>query len=97
MTEVANTPDTNAGTAEPTICVFCGSSAGAHPAYAEAARALGAALGKAGMQMVFGGGDIGLMGEVARAVRAGGRRCAVSCPASCAIWNRRSSPARPSK
>ena len=73
MTKVANTHERNAGTPAPTICIFCGSSEGANPAYTEAARALGAKIGEAGMQMVFGGGDIGLMGETARAVRGAGR------------------------
>jgi uncharacterized protein (TIGR00730 family) len=54
------------------VCVFCGSSPGRDPAYAEAARELGALLAANGFSLVFGGGNIGLMGEVARAVRAGG-------------------------
>ena len=58
----------------PSICVFCGSSPGSHKAYAKAAARLGRLIGEAGMDLVFGGGDIGLMGETARAVRATGRR-----------------------
>lgn len=54
------------------ICVFCGSSPGAKPVYAEAARQLGQLLGENGYRLVFGGGDVGLMGEVARAARAAG-------------------------
>jgi len=54
------------------ICVFCGSSPGAKPAYAEAARQLGQLLGESGYRLVFGGGAVGLMGEVARAARASG-------------------------
>ncbi|MGH6889002.1 MAG: TIGR00730 family Rossman fold protein [Rhizomicrobium sp.] len=54
------------------ICVFCGSSPGALPAYAEAARGLGRAIGEAGHTLVFGGGAVGLMGEVARAARSAG-------------------------
>jgi uncharacterized protein (TIGR00730 family) len=54
------------------VCVFCGSSPGRDPRYAEAARELGALLAANGFSLVFGGGNIGLMGEVARAVRAGG-------------------------
>ena len=54
------------------VCVFCGSSAGADPAYALAARRLGTLIGERGMGLVFGGGDIGLMGEVARAAHAAG-------------------------
>jgi uncharacterized protein (TIGR00730 family) len=57
-----------------TICVFCGSSHGNDPDYEAAARRLGTLIGGAGMDMVFGGGDIGLMGEAARAVRKAGRK-----------------------
>jgi len=55
-----------------TLCVFCGSSAGARPLYAEAARQMGEALVARGITLVFGGGRIGLMGEIARTVLAGG-------------------------
>jgi uncharacterized protein (TIGR00730 family) len=58
--------------AQPSVCVFCGSRPGADPAYAEAARALGAGLAAAGMRLVYGAGDVGLMGEVARAAQAAG-------------------------
>jgi hypothetical protein len=54
------------------ICVFCGSSPGNDPAYAEAARELGRLIGESGHRLVFGGGNVGLMGEVARATRAAG-------------------------
>ena len=54
------------------VCVFCGSSAGARPAYAEAARDLGRALAAAGIDLVYGGGNVGLMGLVADAVLEGG-------------------------
>ena len=55
------------------ICVFCGSSPGAQPAYAEAARAMGRALVARGLGLVYGGGSVGLMGIVADAVlEAGG-------------------------
>jgi uncharacterized protein (TIGR00730 family) len=49
------------------ICVFCGSSSGGTPAYAEAARSFGAELGRRGLRLVYGGGDIGLMGILAKA------------------------------
>jgi len=55
-----------------TLCVFCGSSAGTRPLYAEAARLMGEALVARGITLVFGGGRIGLMGEIARTVLAGG-------------------------
>ena len=54
------------------VCVFCGSSFGTDPAYREAARAIGSGLAKMGYSLVFGGGGLGLMGEVARAVLDGG-------------------------
>jgi hypothetical protein len=54
------------------ICVYCGSSSGSLPAFAEAARALGAALARRGLGLVYGGGCVGLMGWVADAVVAQG-------------------------
>jgi uncharacterized protein (TIGR00730 family) len=54
------------------VCVFCGSSVGARPAYAEAAGALGALLAKRGIGLVYGGGRRGLMGVVADAALAAG-------------------------
>ncbi|ATE63074.1 TIGR00730 family Rossman fold protein [Rhizorhabdus dicambivorans] len=56
------------------LCVFCGSSPGFDPVHGEAARALGAAIAAAGIDLVYGGGKVGLMGIVADAVMAGGRR-----------------------
>ncbi|GJE37349.1 LOG family protein [Methylobacterium persicinum] len=55
-----------------TVCVYCGSGFGRNPAFREAAETLGAALARAGMALVYGGGDVGLMGTVARAVLEGG-------------------------
>jgi uncharacterized protein (TIGR00730 family) len=56
------------------ICVFCGSSPGAKPEYGEAARQLGLALVERGIELVYGGGRIGLMGQIARTVlEAGGK------------------------
>jgi uncharacterized protein (TIGR00730 family) len=49
------------------ICVYCGSGKGNNPAYARAARTLGKALAESGIGLVYGGGSLGLMGEVARA------------------------------
>lgn len=51
----------------PALCVFCGSSPGIDPDFAAAARRLGELIAKNGYQLVFGGGGIGLMGEVAAA------------------------------
>jgi uncharacterized protein (TIGR00730 family) len=58
----------------PHICVFCGSSRGARPAYVEAARRVGSALARSGLGLVYGGGRVGLMGTVADAVLAEGGR-----------------------
>jgi len=55
------------------ICVYCGSNAGNKPAYTERAIALGNRLAKEGLALVYGGGNVGLMGIVADAVlEAGG-------------------------
>jgi len=54
------------------VCVFCGSSFGTDPAYREAARVIGTGIAKMGYSLVFGGGGLGLMGEVARAALDGG-------------------------
>jgi len=54
------------------VCVYCGSRAGARPAYAKAARATGTMLAARGWRLVYGAGDVGLMGEVARAAQAAG-------------------------
>jgi uncharacterized protein (TIGR00730 family) len=59
-----------------TLCVFCGSRGGGRPVYAEAARWLGTALVARGMDLVYGGGHVGLMGVVADAVLAAGGRAA---------------------
>jgi uncharacterized protein (TIGR00730 family) len=56
------------------VCVYCGSSAGTNPRFAEAADALGRALAEAEVGLVFGGGGDGLMGRVARATLAAGGR-----------------------
>ena len=49
------------------VCVYCGSGLGLNPAYREAARTLGKSLAEHGIGLVYGGGSLGLMGEVARA------------------------------
>lgn len=56
------------------ICVYCGSGLGTDPAYAEAARTLGKALAENNIRLVYGGGGLGLMGELARTtIAAGGK------------------------
>src|ERR1044072_3480888 len=47
------------------ICVFCGSSIGHNPVYANAARELGILLAKSSHSLVYGGGNVGLMGVIA--------------------------------
>ena len=54
------------------LCVYCGSGPGRNPAYMAAARALGTHMANQGIGLVYGGGSLGLMGEVARSVIAGG-------------------------
>ena len=54
------------------VCVYCGSRSGAKPIYAEAARATGEMLAANTWRLVYGAGDVGLMGEVARAAQAAG-------------------------
>ncbi len=49
------------------VCVYCGSGLGLNPAYREAARVLGKSLAESNIGLVYGGGSLGLMGEVARA------------------------------
>ena len=50
------------------VCVYCGSGLGADPVHGEAARILGQSMAEAGVRLVYGGGSVGLMGTVARAV-----------------------------
>jgi len=54
------------------ICVFCGSSNGSRTEYAEAANALGIALARAGIRLVYGGAHVGLMGRIANAALGAG-------------------------
>jgi uncharacterized protein (TIGR00730 family) len=50
------------------VCVYCGSSAGTDPAFVKAAEALGKSFAQNGVRLVYGGGSVGIMGAVARAV-----------------------------
>ncbi|KZC23569.1 Rossman fold protein, TIGR00730 family [Rhodanobacter thiooxydans] len=56
------------------ICVYCGSNSGRHPEYAEQAHAFGTEMARRGIALIYGGGNVGLMGVVADAVLAGGGR-----------------------
>ncbi len=54
------------------LCVYCGSGLGTNPAYEEAARILGRSMADSDVRLVYGGGSVGLMGTLARAVLDGG-------------------------
>lgn len=64
------------------LCVFCGSSTGSLPVYADRARQLGRDLAAAGVTLVFGGGRVGLMGILADSVLAAGGRAIGVIPRS---------------
>ena len=81
MNATAQTPPRPDGR-PPSVCVYCGSRHGVRPAYTAAARALGSAIGARGWQLVYGGGKVGLMGEVADAVLAAGGRVVGVIPQS---------------
>ena len=63
------------------ICVYCGSGKGRNPKYARAAQALGKSMAQAGIGLVYGGGGLGLMGDVARSVLTHGGRVTGIIPA----------------
>lgn len=63
------------------VCVFCGSATGLNTVYAEAAEALGRLLAQSSIRLVYGGGNIGLMGVVADAVMAAGGKATGVIPA----------------
>ncbi|MCW1917971.1 TIGR00730 family Rossman fold protein [Rhodobacter sp. KR11] len=54
------------------LCVFCGARMGTNPAHEQAARSLGQAIAAQGWRLVYGAGDVGLMGALARAVQEAG-------------------------
>ena len=53
------------------VCVFCGSRSGDRPAYMQAALATGEMIARRGWRLVYGAGDVGLMGEVAQGASSG--------------------------
>ena len=63
------------------VAVYCGSADGRNPAFLAEARALGAAIAAAGLGMVYGGANVGLMGAVADAALAGGAKVIGVLPA----------------
>lgn len=68
------------------ICVYCGSNSGNKPAYAERARALGARIAAEGLQLIYGGSHIGLMGELADATLAAGGEAIGVIPRQLVDW-----------
>ena len=69
-----------------TLCVYCGSNAGSRPAYAERAMALGDRIAGEGLRLVYGGGNVGLMGVVANAVLDAGGAVTGVIPQQLADW-----------
>ena len=69
-----------------TICVYCGSNTGIDPAYAGKARALGQRMAADGLALVYGGGNVGLMGILADAVLAGGGEVIGVIPQQLVDW-----------
>lgn len=69
-----------------TLCVYCGSNPGAHPDYARKAEALGQRLAAENIALVYGGGNVGLMGVVADAVLAGGGEVIGVIPQQLVDW-----------
>jgi len=67
------------------ICVFCGSSMGFDPAYAEQARALGKLLAERGIGLVYGGASVGTMGAVADGALAAGGEAIGVIPSTCPV------------
>jgi uncharacterized protein (TIGR00730 family) len=65
-------PAPNGARGQKSVCVYCGSRPGIRPAYAVAARTTGRMLAANGWRLVYGAGDVGLMGEVARQAQAAG-------------------------
>lgn len=68
------------------ICVYCGSNSGSKPAYAERAAALGDRIAKEGLRLIYGGGNVGLMGVVANAVLEAGGQVTGVIPKQLADW-----------
>ena len=68
------------------VCVFCGSARGARPEYQEAAQAVGTLLAERGLGLVYGGGNVGLMGAVADAALAAGGEVTGVIPESLVGW-----------
>ncbi|WCE04004.1 TIGR00730 family Rossman fold protein [Pseudoxanthomonas sp. JBR18] len=68
------------------VCVYCGSNAGSKPVYAQRAAELGKRLAADGLRLVYGGGNVGLMGTVANAVLEAGGEVTGVIPKQLADW-----------
>lgn len=68
------------------VCVFCGSRAGDDPAFTADAERLGAGIAEHGWRLVYGAGDVGLMGSVARAAQDAGGVTFGVIPAHLVAW-----------
>ena len=68
------------------VCVYCGSRPGDDPAYTKDAEALGRGLAESGLRLVYGAGDVGLMGSVARAAQEAGGDTFGVIPAHLVAW-----------
>jgi len=68
------------------VCVYCGSNAGSRPVYTERAQALGTRLAREGLAVVYGGGNVGLMGIVADAALAAGGEVVGVIPEQLVNW-----------
>ena len=68
------------------ICVFCGSSMGVRPHYAEAAAAMGRQIAERGLELVYGGGNVGLMGIMADSALAAGGKVIGVIPEALMKW-----------
>jgi uncharacterized protein (TIGR00730 family) len=66
---------------KPSICVLCGASFGNDPRFRDVARAVGAGIGTMGCNLVYGGGDLGLMGDVAKSAQEAGAQVQGIIPA----------------
>jgi len=69
-----------------TLCVYCGSNTGINPIYAAQTRALGQRMAANGVTLVYGGGNVGLMGVLADAVLAGGGEVIGVIPQQLVDW-----------
>jgi uncharacterized protein (TIGR00730 family) len=68
------------------VCVYCGSNAGSRPVYAERAAQLGTQLARDGLALVYGGGNVGLMGIAADAALAAGGEVVGVIPEQLVGW-----------